>query len=202
LDLLGRLPGFDFVVTPDVLAEIVLPDQKQQVENAVAAGILRVEGLSSPDALALFAELRRLMGAGEAASLALAVSKGWALASDEKKALRREALARLGPRRILTTPGLYELRLKTTHRRRVTFLPLQWRRATMSAMQPESYDNTKRRPALRPTRGDHFAGNASTDFRIDRDHVLKDVPRLRQDIIRVVPQPRREFRTNCPTLER
>ena len=55
LDLLGRLPVFKFVVTPDVIAEIVLPDQKQQVDNAVAAGILRVEGLSSPDVLALFA---------------------------------------------------------------------------------------------------------------------------------------------------
>jgi predicted nucleic acid-binding protein len=100
------------VVTPDVLAEIVLPDQKQQVENAVAAGILRVEGLSSPDALALFADFRRLMGAGEAASLALAISKGWAVASDEKKVFRREALTRLGPRRILTTPGLYVLAIR------------------------------------------------------------------------------------------
>ena len=46
LDLLGRLPVFKFVVTPDMIAEIVLPDQKQQVDNAVAGGILRVEGLS------------------------------------------------------------------------------------------------------------------------------------------------------------
>jgi predicted nucleic acid-binding protein len=100
------------VVTPDVLAEIVLPDQKQEVENAVAAGILRVEALSDPDAFALFGELRRLMGVGEAASLSLAINKGWAIASDEKKAFRREALARLGPRRILTTPGLYVLAIR------------------------------------------------------------------------------------------
>jgi hypothetical protein len=113
LDLLGRLPGFKFVVTPDVLAEIVLPDQKQQVGNAVAAGILRVEGLSGPGMLALFAELRRVMGAGEAASLALAVNKGWAIASDEKKAFRREALARLAPGRILTTPGRYLLAIRS-----------------------------------------------------------------------------------------
>jgi len=112
LDLLGRLPGFDFVVTPDVLAEIVQPDQKQQLENAVARGILRVESLSDPDALALFGELRRLMGVGEAASLSLAISKGWAVASDEKKAFRREASARLGPGRILTTPGLYLLAIR------------------------------------------------------------------------------------------
>jgi len=113
LDLLRRLPDFEFVVTPDVLNEIVLPDQKQHVENAVAAGILRVEGLSSPDSLTVFAELRRLMGAGEAASLALAVTRGWVVASDEKKAFRTEALARLGPGRILTTPGLYVLAIRS-----------------------------------------------------------------------------------------
>lgn len=100
------------MVTPDVLTEIVLPDQRQQVDSAVAGGILRIEELSSPDSIALFAELRHLMGAGEAASLALAIHRGWAVASDEKRAFRREALARLGPGRILTTPGLYVVAIR------------------------------------------------------------------------------------------
>jgi predicted nucleic acid-binding protein len=101
------------VVTPDVLAEIVQPDQKLQVDGALAAGILRIEELSDPEMLALFAELRHLMGAGEAASLALAAHKGWAVASDEKRAFRREALARLGQSRILTTPGLYLVAIRS-----------------------------------------------------------------------------------------
>ena len=100
------------MVTPDVLAEIVLPDQKQQVDGAVAVGILRIEELSSPETIALFAELRHLMGAGEAASLALAVHKGWAVASDEKRAFRREALVEVGASRILTTPGLYMVAIR------------------------------------------------------------------------------------------
>jgi predicted nucleic acid-binding protein len=100
------------VVTPDVVAEIVLPDQKQQVDGAMAVGILRIEELSGPETIALFAELRHLMGAGEAASLALAVHRGWAVASDEKRAFRREALAKLGPNRILTTPGLYMVAIR------------------------------------------------------------------------------------------
>lgn len=100
------------MVTPDVLAEIVLPDQKQQVDGAVAGGILRIEELSSPDSIALFAELRHLMGAGEASSLALAVHRGWAVASDEKRAFRREASVRLGPGRILTTAGLYVVAIR------------------------------------------------------------------------------------------
>ena len=110
--LLGKLPGFAFVVAADVLAEIVRPDQKQQVDGAVAVGVLRIEELSSPETIALFAELRHLMGAGEASSLALAVHRGWAVASDEKRAFRREALARLGPGRILTTTGLYMVAIR------------------------------------------------------------------------------------------
>jgi predicted nucleic acid-binding protein len=102
-----------FVVTPDVLAEIVQPHQKRQVETALVTGILRLEVLSGPDALALFADLRRVMGAGEAASLALAVHRGWAVASDEKTAFRREASARLGQGRILTTPGLYVVAIRS-----------------------------------------------------------------------------------------
>jgi len=107
LDLLGRLPGYEFAVTLEVVAEIVRPDQKRQIEAALTAGTLRREELSDPASVVLFAELRRQMGTGEAATLALASQRGWAIASDEKKAFRRQALARLGRGNILTTPGIY-----------------------------------------------------------------------------------------------
>lgn len=42
----------------------------------------------------------------EAATLALAWLTGWAIASNEVKALRRQVLARLGQGNILTTPGI------------------------------------------------------------------------------------------------
>lgn len=107
LDLLAKLPGYEFVVTPDVVAEIVREDQRQQLEAALAAGTLRREELSDPEAMTLFAELRQQMGAGEAATLALAWQKRWAIASDEMEALRRQAVTRLGEGNILTTPGIY-----------------------------------------------------------------------------------------------
>jgi predicted nucleic acid-binding protein len=112
LHFLGKLPGFAFVVTPDGLAAIAQPDQQRQANGAVSAGIVRVEQLSGADVLGVFAELRRIMGAGEAASLALAFKKGWAVASDKQGAFRREALARLGRGRILTTPGLRVLAIR------------------------------------------------------------------------------------------
>ena len=78
--MLGRLPGFEFVVTSEAVAGIVRPDTKEQVESALTAGVLRIEQPSDTEALALFADLRNQMGAGEAASLALAASQGWAIA--------------------------------------------------------------------------------------------------------------------------
>ncbi len=110
--MLKRLPDYSFMVTHEVMAEIVQPGQRREVERAAANGTLRTVELSDPAILALFTELRQIMGAGEAASLALACHQGCAIASDEKGAFRREALTRLGPGRILTTPGIYVMAIK------------------------------------------------------------------------------------------
>lgn len=112
LDLFAKLPNYEFAMTPDVVAEIVQAGQKQQLEAALATGTVRCEELSDSEAITLFAELRQQMGAGEAATLALAGQKRWAIASDEKKAFRRQAVARLGQGNILTTPGIYMAAIK------------------------------------------------------------------------------------------
>jgi predicted nucleic acid-binding protein len=52
------------------------------------------------------------MGEGEAACLAVATTRGWLVASDEKRAFLREARNRLGPGRILNTPGLLVLAIR------------------------------------------------------------------------------------------
>lgn len=112
LSVLSRLPGYEFAVLREVVGEIVRPDETRQVEQAVAAGWVRIDELWAVREVALYAELRRRMGAGESASLAAACARGWAVASDERRAFRREAVARLGPGRILTTPGLYLLAIR------------------------------------------------------------------------------------------
>lgn len=112
LGLLAILPGYTFAVTPEVLSEIIDVDLKQRVEVALSAGIVRLEELSGDAQIALFAKLRQPMGAGEAASLALAIHNGWAIASDDQKAFRHEASTRLGQGRILTTSGLYSLAVR------------------------------------------------------------------------------------------
>jgi hypothetical protein len=46
------------------------------------------------------------MGRGEGACLALAVSKGWVVASDERRRLRRELVERIGAARMVDRASL------------------------------------------------------------------------------------------------
>jgi len=109
LALLGRMAGLCFVVPDEVIAEVTEPEQLRIVEAAIADGWLRRASISCPDELAVYAELSQILGSGESACLALASSRGWLVACDEKRIFLREARSRLGDSRILNTPGLYVL---------------------------------------------------------------------------------------------
>jgi predicted nucleic acid-binding protein len=106
LDLLGALPDLEFRSPVEVLAEILSKQERIRVEDALRDGHLGEIAISEIAELALFAELNRSLGMGEAACLALAVHRRALVASDEKRAFKREAETRLGPGRILNTPGL------------------------------------------------------------------------------------------------
>lgn len=112
LDLLGKLAGFEFVVPPEVVQEISEPSQVAAFTTALNQGFLREEILIEIPALRLYAELVATLGKGEAACLSLAVTNGWMIASDERRKFRREVLARLGPDRLLNTPGLLFLAIR------------------------------------------------------------------------------------------
>lgn len=106
LHLLGVLEGYRFQAPADVIAEILNEDQRDAVAGAIAAGSIEQVVVDSVDGLALFAELRGVMGRGEAACLALAVTAGCHVASDERKRFRRRAVELLGESRILRTESL------------------------------------------------------------------------------------------------
>lgn len=105
--LLRELPGYEFVVPEDVVAEIVDPPQRQQLDAAISDGYLRVETITEPEDLVRYAEYRRSLGRGESACLVLAKRHNWLIASDEKGRFRREATAAVGTGRIMNTPGLF-----------------------------------------------------------------------------------------------
>jgi predicted nucleic acid-binding protein len=112
LDLLGALTDLDFCVPPEVLGEVLNEPGKTLVGRCLGDGHLRELSFSAVSELALFTELRNIMGMGEAACLSLAFHRGALLASDEKRVFRREAEARLGPGRILNTPGILLLAIR------------------------------------------------------------------------------------------
>jgi predicted nucleic acid-binding protein len=112
LDLLGALRGFDFLLPEGVVQEARRPEHQQRLRSALEQGHLRTIEFADIETLSLFAELRLSMGEGEAACLAVATTRGWLVASDEKRAFLREARARLGPGRILNTPGLFVLAIR------------------------------------------------------------------------------------------
>jgi predicted nucleic acid-binding protein len=112
LDLLGALPGYEFVVPEDVVSEISDPAQREALAAAITAGYLCQEPITAPTELTRYAQLRQVVGKGEAACLALAESRGWLVASDEKRRFRREVLAGLGSGRLVTTPGLFVLAIR------------------------------------------------------------------------------------------
>jgi predicted nucleic acid-binding protein len=112
LDLLGALSDLAFCSPEEVLAEIVSERERILVHASRTRGDLGDIAFSEVAELALFVELRQSLGMGEAACLALAVHRGALVASDEKRAFRREAETRLGPSRILNTPGLLLLAIR------------------------------------------------------------------------------------------
>jgi predicted nucleic acid-binding protein len=112
LDLLGTLTAFEFVVPDHVIAEITVPAQRWALEIALTRGVLRQESITDPRELATYAGLRRIMGSGEAACLAMAEARGWLIASDEKRRFRREVITRLGEERLVTTAGLFVIAIR------------------------------------------------------------------------------------------
>lgn len=106
LDLLLRLPRLRFAVPEHVVLEVRDPGQAAVLREALAQGRMDLVVINDPATLATYGDLHAVMGAGEAACLALASAHGWCVASDEKKRFRRELEKRIGLKKLLTTAGL------------------------------------------------------------------------------------------------
>jgi predicted nucleic acid-binding protein len=112
MTLLRDLPAHEFVLPEEVRDEVIDPAHHARVQEAIAAGYLSVVRLESVAGLTVYTDLRLIMGAGEAACLAMAKDEGWMVASDEKRAFRREAVRLLGEARIVTTVDIYLLAIR------------------------------------------------------------------------------------------
>ena len=112
LDLLGSIAGYEFVVPPEVEAEISVPDHSQALARAFDADHIRRWAFTSTDELALYAEHTHVIGRGEAACLAMAEVQGWYVASDEQHKFLKLVKERLGTGRILNTLRVFDLAIR------------------------------------------------------------------------------------------
>lgn len=88
-----------------VPGELIDPAQVSEVGDAIVAGTLAEVALTDPEELELFADLNRILGRGESAAIAAAQSRNWLVATDDRRA-RAECERRLGPNRVVNTPGI------------------------------------------------------------------------------------------------
>ena len=107
IDVLERLPGYEFHVSEHAAeGGVTRPEQAAPLKASLDAGRIRRAVMTDAVEISCYAELRRMLGDGEAANLAIAETRGWMIACDEKRRFRREAEARLGTSRIVNAPSL------------------------------------------------------------------------------------------------
>jgi predicted nucleic acid-binding protein len=105
MDILAGLRAYAFRVPNHVVIEVEYEDQKERLHAALAGGLLSEIEITDLSEIALYAELRDFLGDGESACLAVAATRRWVIATDEKRRLRREIFERLGEGYLLDTPG-------------------------------------------------------------------------------------------------
>jgi len=106
INLLAGIKGFIFYVLDEVLQEVTIPEQRLRVDAAVRNGYLTTARIETVEELAAFVGYTTQFGKAESACLAVAVSRGWVLATDETKDRRfaREVTAR--GIQVINTPGI------------------------------------------------------------------------------------------------
>ncbi len=91
MDLLGRYPG-RLLATDHVQSELAddYPEQRARYEAAVTGGLLDTCSVTDPAEVSLFGRLGPgvRLGAGECSAIAVALSRGFAIAIDDNRAIK------------------------------------------------------------------------------------------------------------------
>ena len=82
--------GSTVVLLDQVMAEVLRPEQIEQIEEAIATGTLELHRVTDPDELSLFIQLMTAgrLGTGECAVLSMAVTRHWIAGLQDKRAIK------------------------------------------------------------------------------------------------------------------
>jgi len=106
VELMVQLYDLEFYVPDEVAGEVTLEAQRRKLNEMFSSGGLKKISLADITELDRFAHYSQRFGKGESACLAIAVCRGWIIATDERKDKRlRQEIAAAGIR-IVNTPGL------------------------------------------------------------------------------------------------
>ena len=106
-ELLGTLTEYDFRVTTHVKDEITDSEQAEVLENLIERGVVSTVPVTDDQINLCIEQFMCRLNAGEASCIAVAISTGWFIGTDDSLAIKI-AGAEMGPGKILTTPGLIE----------------------------------------------------------------------------------------------
>lgn len=107
LGILPKLRGFEFWTPNHVKEEIHRRSQRLQLRKALRAGWISELEVFDPAEIELYASYRSRFGQGESACMAVARTRGWTVASDDR-AVKRAVTGNLGADRWSGTKGLLE----------------------------------------------------------------------------------------------
>lgn len=106
-ELLGSLAEYDFRVTTHVKDEITDSEQAEALENLIERGVVSTVSVIDDQTNICIEQFMRRLDPGEASCIAVAISTGWFIGTDDSLAIKI-ASAEMGPGKIFTTPGLIE----------------------------------------------------------------------------------------------
>ena len=106
-ELLSTLTEYDFRVTTHVKGEITDSEQAEALEHLIEHGVVSTVSVTDDKTNLSIERLMHRLDAGEASCIAVAISTGWFIGTDDSLAIKI-AIAEMGPGKIFTTPGLIE----------------------------------------------------------------------------------------------
>ncbi|MBI4248503.1 MAG: hypothetical protein HY611_03285 [Elusimicrobia bacterium] len=107
IGILPKLREFEFWVPNHVKSEVHRRNHRLQLRTALRARWITELEIVDLAEIELYAEYRSRFGQGESACMAVARTRGWSVASDDR-AVKRDATRTLGAERLLDTKGLLE----------------------------------------------------------------------------------------------
>lgn len=107
LGILAEIPGFKFWVPNHVKDEVHRRNHRLQLRKALRAGWFEELEVVDLAEVERYAQHRLRFGQGESACMAVAGTRGWTVASDDR-AVKRDVERTMGADRLIDTKGLLE----------------------------------------------------------------------------------------------